>query len=404
MPYRRCLQLALSLALLGSCATAERSPSVESPYVAPRTLRVGEILHLATGRLLAESEALEYLSRFPVVYVGEAHDNADAHAVELTVLRGMHERFPGQVALGLEMLQRPFQADADAFVSGAMSERDFHRVWLKNWTDFAAYREILRYARDHRIPLVALNASAAMRRAAREHTPSAPAPPGPVPLSEADVQDRYHRQFVDAIFGGHGKGVRDAEAFYRVQVLWDETMAQTAAEYLESQAGRGRRLIVFAGGLHVRYGFGIPRRLFRRVPLPFVIVEPYVNSALVEVPKEDQMAVELPVPPLRPADIYWSVGYRTSRDQQVKLGLLIEESGSAGVRVTGVTPGGPGHAAGLRAGDVIVAVDGAAVKEVSDLVYEVSLRARGQTGTIEVLRTGERVRLPVTYDVPRRGP
>jgi uncharacterized iron-regulated protein len=395
---RSVLFLGLSLLFLAGCAATQQSLRVESPYVDPRTLRVGEILHLATGRLLAESEALDYLCRFPVVYVGEAHDNAEDHTVQLTVLKAMEACFPDQVALGLEMLQRPFQADADAFVRGEMSERDFQRVWQKSWGDISSYRELLHFAREKRIPLLALNAGVATRKAVREQPPSAMTPDAARDVPEIDAQDPYHRAYVEAMFRGHAKGV-SRDAFYRVQLLWDETMAETAAEYLKSPAGRGRRLLVLAGGNHVRFGFGIPRRLFRRVPLPFVIVEPYVHGAGVEVPQDRRMEVDVPALPLRPADIYWSVHYRDLKDEQVKLGILIEDVGGPGIRVTGVLPGGPGHAAGLLAGDLIVSVDGTAVNEASDLIYEVSRHKRGAKGTIEVLREGTRVPLAVTYDV-----
>ena len=398
----RCARvLSLSLLFLAGCAGTHQSLRVESPYADPRALEVGQILHLGTGRLLTESEALDYLCRFPVVYVGEAHDNADEHAVQLTVLKAMLARFPGQVTLGLEMLQRPFQADADAFVRGEMSERDFHAVWQESWGDISYYRDLLLFAREKRIPLLALNASAATRRAVREQALSELTPEVAKDVPEMDAQDPYHRAHVEAIFGGHAKGARSGEAFYRVQLLWDETMAETAAQYLGSPAGRGRHLLILAGGNHVRYGFGIPRRLFRRVPLPFVIVEPYVHAAGVVVPADKLMDVEAPALPLRPADIYWAVNYRDLKDEQVKLGVTIEGAGGAGVRVTGVAPGGPGHAAGLLAGDLIVSVDGAAVKEMSDLLYEVSRHKRGDRGTINVLREGRRVTLEVTYDVLR---
>jgi membrane-associated protease RseP (regulator of RpoE activity) len=204
------------------------------------------------------------------------------------------------------------------------------------------------------------------------------------------------------MMGGHTSGV-GADAFYRVQLLWDETMAETAAEYLKSPAGRGRRLLLLAGSNHVRYGFGIPRRLFRRVPLPFVIVEPYVHGAGVEVPKDRLMEVDVPALPLRPADLYWSVRYRDLRGEQVNLGIRVEDADGAGVRVTGVLPGGPGHAAGLLAGELIVSVDGTEVSAASDLIHEVSRHKRGESGTIEVLRGGARVPLPVTYDVLTHG-
>jgi uncharacterized iron-regulated protein len=400
MRARALVPLALPILLLMGCASTPDLP-VESPYLSPQALQVGQILHLATGRLLTEAEALEYVAGFPVVYVGESHDSVDDHAVQLTILKAVEERFPGRVAVGLEMLQQPSQPAADAFVRGEMSEKDFQRVWLRNWSDYAAYRDILLFARERGIPLVALNASRAMRQAVRDKPGAAPAPEAGPALPEMDLQDRYHRAHTEAIFGGHARGAVDADAFYRVQVLWEEAMAQAAAEYLTTPDGRGRRLVVLAGGNHVRFGFGIPRRLFRRVPLPFVIVAPYVNSTVVRVPKEKQMDVEIPAVPLRPADLYWSVDYRDVRERQVKLGVLIEDAAGAGVRVTGVLPESPSQRAGVAQGDVIVSVDGTEVKETFDLVYEVGLRKPGDTGTIEVLRGGERVRLPVTYDVIR---
>ena len=110
-------------------------------------------------------------------------------------------------------------------------------------------------------------------------------------------------------------GPRDVEALYRVQVLWDEAMAQTAADYLESPEGMGKQLVGIAGGHHVRYGYGSPRRLFRRVPLPFVIVLPLA----VEIPENKQdrmMDVETPSLPMRPADFLWAVGYTDLEDMK----------------------------------------------------------------------------------------
>src|SRR5262249_16764673 len=303
----------------------------------------------------------------------------------------------------LEMLQRPFQPEATAFVRGEMSEADFRRVWHRSWSDFSAYRDILMFAREKGIPLVALNASTATRQAVREHSLSALTPDiaKEVPATQGQAPSR--RTYLVATFAGHASDGRALDAFYRVQLLWDETMAQTAAAYLGSPAGADRQLIVFAGANHVRYGFGIPRRLFRRIPLPFVILEPYVNTSVVEGSKSTLMNVEPPALPLPPADICWSGTYRDVRDKQVRLGLMVEDAGAAGPRVTGVLPDGPAQAAGVLVGDVIITVDGVAVKEVSDLTYQVSLHKRGDQGTLEVLRRAERVSLAVTYDAIKHG-
>jgi len=287
---------------------------VASPYAEPAALQKGQILHLATGRIVSESEFLEYLSYYRVIFVGETHDSIDDHAVEFAVLEGLHQRWPGKLALGLEMLPRNAQADLDAYVEGGMDEEAFARVWTRHWGHtFPYYEKILRYARDHRIKVLALNVEDDLKKAVREK---------PVQEIEADLADRlpemdladpHHRAMTQAIFEAHRMGPQDMEAFYRVQVLWDETMAQTAADYLRSPEGKGKRLVILAGGNHVRHGYGIPRRLFRRIPVPYVIVLPFA----VEIPenKRDRMMdVQAPELPMPPGDFVWAVGYTDLED------------------------------------------------------------------------------------------
>jgi uncharacterized iron-regulated protein len=288
----------------------------DAPYRDPGTLKKGQILHLETGRLFSESQLLEYLSHYRVVFVGETHDSIDDHAVEFAILEGLHERRPGEMALGLEMLPRNTQADVDAFVAGEMEEEAFARLWTKHWGHtFRYYEEILRYARDHRIKVLALNVEDDLRKAVREKPIEEIEGDPAARLPEMDLKDPHHRAMTEAIFQAHPMGSQDTEAFYRVQVLWDETMAQTAAEYLESPQGRGKRLMIFAGGHHVQYGYGVPRRLFRRVPLPYTIVLPFT----VEIPENKQdrmMDIEAPNLPMPPADFVWAVGYTDLEDMK----------------------------------------------------------------------------------------
>lgn len=396
-----CVLALLPLLLLSACAHVAPL-NVESPYRDPSTLQKGEILHLATGRLLSETELLDYLARFPVVYVGESHDSLDDHAVELAVLKGLHERFPGKVAVGLEMLKRSSQPEVDRFIAGELGEKEFQKVWLKNWNDFSYYRDIALFARDNRIPLVALNVDDELKKALRDKGIEGLDPELAKQVPEIDADDPYHRALTDAIMGGHTKGMKNPEAFYRVQLLWDETMAQTAADYLKA-AGPDRHLVVFVGGNHVRYGIGIPRRLFRRLPVPYAIVEPYVNPTLVEVPEEKKMDVELPVLPMRSADFYWSVDYRDGESERVRLGIMMEEAGNAGVRIAGVLPGSPAERAGLQKDDVVVGMDGVEVKEPFDVSYQVGLKKVGDTGPVVVRRGDETVTLQVTYDLTKHG-
>ena len=64
---------------------------------------------------------------------------------------------------------------------------------------------------------------------------------------------------------------------------------------------------------------------------------------------------------------------------------------TSGVLISAVSPGGPAEKAGLKANDVIVSVDGSAVKNGNDLVENISPRHPGSTVSIGYLRNGQKM-------------
>ena len=72
-----------------------------------------------------------------------------------------------------------------------------------------------------------------------------------------------------------------------------------------------------------------------------------------------------------------------------------ERSSNDGALVGVVTPGGPAAEAGLRAGDVIVRVDGQAIAEPGDVARVIGARKPGDSVEIEYLRGAERESLDV---------
>lgn len=68
---------------------------------------------------------------------------------------------------------------------------------------------------------------------------------------------------------------------------------------------------------------------------------------------------------------------------------------SDGALVVSVTQGGPADRAGLRAGDLIVAVGGTAIADIRALVREVAARAPGDMTALTVLRAGEDLTLEI---------
>jgi serine protease Do len=67
----------------------------------------------------------------------------------------------------------------------------------------------------------------------------------------------------------------------------------------------------------------------------------------------------------------------------------------SGALVTTVVPDSPASAAGVRHGDVVVAVDGRRVRETRDLIDYVSAQGPGKKVALELLRGGKKVRVDV---------
>ncbi|MEQ8354304.1 MAG: trypsin-like peptidase domain-containing protein [Kiloniellaceae bacterium] len=63
-----------------------------------------------------------------------------------------------------------------------------------------------------------------------------------------------------------------------------------------------------------------------------------------------------------------------------------ERSRWAGVRVRGVLPGGAAEAAGVRAGDLLTAVDGRRVGKVAEAIAAIQLKRPGETVRLSLLR------------------
>jgi serine protease Do len=60
----------------------------------------------------------------------------------------------------------------------------------------------------------------------------------------------------------------------------------------------------------------------------------------------------------------------------------------SGVLISHVQPGGPGDKAGLKAGDIIVTIDGRQIKDGDDLVTDIAVRKPGSTAKLGYLRNG----------------
>lgn len=207
-----------------------------------------------------------------IVYLGETHDRREDHQAQLEIIQALHQQNP-QMAIALEMFQRPYQAILDQYLAKAISEAElrekteYDQRWGFEWEYYAP---ILRFAQVHQLPVLALNTPTEVtRKVARQGLESLSAQERHYipPLAEIRTDNPAYRRLIRKVYDfhaheGHGNS-QDFERFFTTQVLWDETMAETVAQFW--QANPDYQVIVLAGRGHIIYNYGIPSRVARRL-------------------------------------------------------------------------------------------------------------------------------------------
>jgi hypothetical protein len=297
--------------------------------------------------------------------------------------------------IGMEMFQRPFQEGLDRFLAGEIDETAFLKEteYFSRWKwDYRWYRPILLYAREHGLKVIALNSPRELNRKVSRGG-------GLKALTEEDYRwvardidltIEAHRKDVMAVFEGHPTMPGfDKEAFYASQCVWEDTMAASTARALDAHPDH--RIVVLAGGFHVRKRFGIPLRAERRGAKPYAIIlgmdvdprgpqEPI--SAYLPEDLGDYLAFTPPAPEAGPSP---------------KLGVMLDaKAGGPGLLVQSVTPGSVAALAGVQADDRLTGLSGATIDTLEDLQIALALHTDRQ-GTLEVNRGG--TELDLTFDL-----
>ena len=346
--------------------------AVQAAPVSPQPI---EPVFVPLEKAQSLDSVLERIRQYRVVIVGETHGRYDHHLNQLGIIQGLRERGV-DLAVGLEFFQRPFQPPLDDYVAGRMDEDQMLRAteYYQRWRfDYRLYRPILEYARDQNIPLVALNMEREITAAVSEK--------GLDGLSDhqknklPDEMERElpgYRERLKAVYDLHpvppgGEGQRDFERFLSVQLLWDETMAETAARYLEAHPGR--RMVILAGSGHVE-DTGIPSRLKRRIGKDQVISVLQTNGGDIGPNDADLLIL--------------------SRERRLptagKMGILMEDHEDGGVLVQGVRKHSAAEDAGLEEDDVLTRLADKPVGDTVDVRLILRDRKPGEILSVTVQR------------------
>jgi uncharacterized iron-regulated protein len=295
------------------------------------------------------------------------------------VVKALFER-DHRLMVGMEMFQRPAQAALDEFVFGTIDEAELLRrtEYFTRWGwDYRYYRDVLLFAKQNGIPVIALNAPTEVRRKVGRSGIASLTPGERTQIAEEiDTTIEAHREFLKEMFDAHPMGNRKFEYFYEAQCVWEDTMAESAAVALEKRPDH--RMVVLVGGGHVRQRYGIPVRAERRGAEPYSILLCTIDGPHIEEYLANDYADWLVVTPPAP-----------KQPPTPRLSFMIDRArASEGVFVKSVQDGGIADLAGMKAGDRILAANGTTITSLEDVRIFITLN-EAPRGTVRVLRNGQ---------------
>jgi uncharacterized iron-regulated protein len=109
-------------------------------------------------------------------------------------------------------------------------------------------------------------------------------------VPELDVDVPGHRALFNALMAGHPGDLKKLDQYYEAQLLWDEAMARTSAEWLQVRSP-GRKLVIMAGSAHCHRS-AIPTRIARRTGLTVVSLLTVETGEAVKPATEPKSAEE----------------------------------------------------------------------------------------------------------------
>jgi uncharacterized iron-regulated protein len=255
-----------------------------------------QVLDARTGHQIDLPAFWTALGGERAVCVGEEHPNPHHHWVQLEVVKHLLAQPGGtHLALGMEMFQRPFQGVLDDYATGHIDAEALRSRagWEDRWGyDWALYAPTIAAVVAAKGALIALNAPRELTKKVVHHGLDSLTPEERAQVPELNLNDTAHRAWFEELMeemGGtaahsskpqpkdaatpapqHAEGdgsdaaaasMPSADAIYTVQVMWDETMADTAAKWLA--ANPQGHLVILAGNGHC-HDSAIVNRIKRR--------------------------------------------------------------------------------------------------------------------------------------------
>ncbi|MBO1518912.1 ChaN family lipoprotein [Oceanisphaera pacifica] len=221
-------------------------------------------LHSPTGEMMSLADGAAQLAKADVIMVGELHGHQGVHRFQADLLAQLLKQ-PEPIALAMEQFSRNNQAVVDKYLANELGEDLFikdSQAWPSYRSD---YRALITLAKEANIAVIAANAPRNIVRCISQEGPDYLTR---LPASErgwvADKltldDDAYKARFME----NRHHGQAPTERQFAAQTTWDDTMADSIAQYLQQHPNS--RVMLTVGRFHVAERLGTVQRLRQRNP------------------------------------------------------------------------------------------------------------------------------------------
>jgi uncharacterized iron-regulated protein len=242
----------------------------------------------ATPTIVSVDEAADALKQFDVIFLGEFHDHPGNHLAEMALFSALHARAPA-LSLSLEQFERDVQNVLDDYMADRIGEEALKRSG-RAWPNYPeAYRPLVEFAKENRLPVIAANAPGSFVRCVGQDGPEALVRATPerrgfaaaeLHLDTVPYRDKFIRFLrEDPLHGAPASDKSSGEPTpaelrsFAAQATRDDTMAESI--FLHLQRNPGRKVVHVTGNFHVEAFLGTAERLALRAPhLKIAVVAP----------------------------------------------------------------------------------------------------------------------------------
>jgi len=248
-----------------------------------------KIYNAAKKQLATIDDVITDMANADVLFFGEEHTDSVGHILEYELLKKLATRFPGKVALSMEMFETDCQTILDEYLAGLIREKNFVTE-ARAWPNYKDYRPLIEFAKANQIPVIAANAPARYTNMANRlglssldklsKTGKSYLPPLPIDTAVGAYYDKFIQ-----IMGGHAS--MGGMQMFQAQNLWDATMGWSISKYYN--AHKGFKILQLNGSFHSEEKLGAAAQLKKYAPKAVIINIATFSDENFEKPDWDKL-------------------------------------------------------------------------------------------------------------------